>query len=109
VTSRSWRVAAGCLVFAAMARFAALLGPVYYRNLEFRSALEVVAAHPAASDDELRGAVLEDAARFRLPVRQDQVRVDRRENRLRIDVRYDVPVNLSVYSVDLHFHPAAGK
>jgi hypothetical protein len=109
VTSRSWRIAAGCLVFAAMARFALLLGPVYYRNLEFHSALELVAARPAASDDELRVAVLQNAARFRLPVSQDQVRVDRRENRLRIDVRYAVPVNLSIYSVDLHFHPAAGK
>jgi hypothetical protein len=109
MTSRPWRVAAGFLVFAAMARLAALLGPVYYRNHEFHSALETVAAHPSASDDDLRVAVLWNAARFRLPVRRNQVWVDRRRNRLRIEVRYAVPVNLSLYSVDLHFHPAAGK
>ena len=57
---------------------------------------------------DLRQAKTE-APRLGLGVQAGQVRVRRTEAGVRIEVRYAVPVDLSVYTVDLHFQATAGR
>ncbi len=107
-----WRVAAAAAIVVCLLAFAVLLIPVYYRNLQFARSLESIARESQTlgqSDDALRAAVVDRAARIGLPVQAGQVRLRRSPDRLRIEVRYMVPVELSVYSVRLHFHPSAER
>jgi hypothetical protein len=39
----------------------------------------------------------------------DNVRIQRTSDRVQIDVRYFVRVDLPLYTVDLHFYPGAGS
>ncbi|MBI3681538.1 MAG: hypothetical protein HY235_14230 [Acidobacteria bacterium] len=56
----------------------------------------------------LAAAVAERAARLGLRLTADQVRVYRSDAGAYIEGRYAVRVDLFVYTVDLHFRPAAG-
>jgi hypothetical protein len=110
VTPGRWlRVTAASAVLVALAAFAVALAPLYYRNLRFASALRELSGRPGEPDASLRAAVLERAARLNLPVREADVALRRSPGRVRIDVRYSVPVDLPAYSVNLHFHPIAGR
>jgi hypothetical protein len=61
------------------------------------------------SDDLLRTWVLERAHELELPVRPDNVKIDHSQDGMRIDVRYQVRVDLPGYTVNLHFYPGAGS
>lgn len=108
--SRLSRVLTGGAVLALLALFAILLLPVYVRNYRFERALKELAAESDATrapDEFLRVRVVDRAARLGLPIRPEQVKLERKAERVGIDVRYVVPIDLPLYSVDLHFHPAA--
>jgi hypothetical protein len=62
-----------------------------------------------AADQALRDKVLKRAGELDLPVKADNVQIDRLGDGLRIDVRYFVRVSLPFYTVDLHFYPGAGS
>ncbi|MGB9606204.1 MAG: hypothetical protein ACPL88_10060, partial [Bryobacteraceae bacterium] len=57
----------------------------------------------------IRARVVNRAAQLGLPVRSDQVRLDRSRGRLELEVPYVAPVDLGPYTVDLHFRPRAGQ
>lgn len=106
--ARWCRIASASLILLALAAFGILLVPVYYRNHQFQQSLnEVVRSSSQGPDEALRAAVVQRAARLGLPVRGDNVSLNRSGARLRIDVKYQIPVDLSVYSVSLHFHPSS--
>ncbi len=107
--TRLLRIAGGLLILFLLAGFAAAVVPVYYRNLEFTRALGQIAAVPAASDESLRAAVVGRAALLGLAVEPAKVELSRSGGRLRIEVRYKVPVDVALYSVTLHFHPVCEK
>ena len=107
-----WRIAAGVVVLAALAYFAAIFSPIYFHNLELQTyvaELAQAAENRGKSDDLLRTWVLDKASGLELPVKADNVRIERRGDGLRIDVRYFVRVTLPGYTVDLHFYPGAGS
>jgi len=104
-----WRWAAGTVVLGALLGFGVLLIPHYQRHAEFARALEGVVRQPELPEEILRARVLDQAARLGLGVQAGQVRVRRTEAGVRIEVRYAVPVDLSVYTVDLHFQATAGR
>jgi hypothetical protein len=107
-----WRIAAGVAVLAALAWFIALFAPIYFHNMELQRYVAEVALRPEnhdRPDDLLRSWVIEKAALLELPVRSDNIRIDRTGGRVRIDVRYIVRVDLPGYTVDLHFYPGAGS
>ena len=84
--------------------------PAYLLNLEFQRALAEIVERPATRttlDDMLRAEVVNRAARLGLPVRLEDVGVKRTDRRIEIEVLYVVPVELPLYSVDLHFRPRA--
>jgi len=107
-----WRWVAGTVVLVALMGFGVLLIPHYRRNAEFERALEGVVRQQAGQElpaDVVRARVLDRAAALGLAVRAGQVRVRRTESGVRIDVRYAVPVDLALYTVDLHFRARAGN
>jgi len=107
-----WRIAAGCLVLAAIALFALLFAPVYIRNLKLQNYVDAMThrvGNDKQSDDELRARILERAHQLDLPVKDDNVHIYRSTEGVRIDVRYAVTVHAPLYTVDLHFYPGAGS
>jgi hypothetical protein len=95
-----------------LAGFGVLLIPHYRRHRAFERALERVMIEPAgqaAPDGILRARVVNQAASLGLRVEDGQVRVRRTAAGVRLEVRYAVPVNLTLYTVDLHFRAATGR
>jgi hypothetical protein len=106
----AWRIAAGVTVLLLMLVLATRLVPPYARNLEFQNALTGVlqrATNSGGSDETVVKGVLEQAALLGLRVDPKDVHVRRAQGWLRIEVFYEVPVALPLYSVDLHFRPRA--
>jgi hypothetical protein len=106
----AWRIAAGVTVLLVMLVLATQLLPPYVRNLEFQYAMAEVLQRAIAShgsDETILQGVLEQAARLGLRVDPKDVRVRRAQGWLQVELRYEVPVGLPLYSVDLHFRPSA--
>lgn len=103
-----WRVGAGVGVLLALALVAGALTPPYFANMRFQRYLDEV-VETAASAEVLRAQIVSKAAQMDLPVRVGDVRVRRRETGFRVEIVYVVRVDLPLYTVDLHFHPAAGS
>ena len=107
-----WRVVAGCLVLAAIVFFGILFAPLYIRNFKLQNYVDELThrvENEKQSDDALRGLVLERARGLNLPVTEDNVRIYRSADGLRIDVQYAVTVTAPFYRVQLHFYPGAGS
>jgi hypothetical protein len=103
---------AGAAVLAILAFLAVRLIPIYVHNLELQQFVEKVAHRTAVaknSDDVLRTWVLDKAADVDLPVKADNVQIQRTGGAVRIDVRYEVRVDMPLYTVNLHFYPGAGS
>jgi hypothetical protein len=112
VTGSRWRLASGAAVLAVLALMGARLIPIYIRNLELQRYVEEVthrASAPTSPDDVLRTRVLDKAADLELPVKADNVQIQRSAENVRVDVRYVVRVDLPLYTVNLHFYPGAGS
>lgn len=106
----AWRIAAGAAVLLVMLLLAARLLPPYVRNLEFQNALIGVlqrAIDSKGSDEAILSGVLAQAARLGLSVNAKDVHVRRAQGRLEVEVVYEVPASLPLFSVDLHFRPRA--
>jgi len=102
------RTAAGAAALLLLILVAVRLVPAYWRNLEFQRALEHVAEAGLASgapDEAIRVAAVNAAARLSLAVGFEQVTLKRAQGRLEVQALYVVPVDLPLYTVDLHFRP----
>ena len=115
-----WRIAAAMAVVAALVALCSLFAPIYYRSYQFRAFLSTVPAQAqrlaaqggAPSDQAVLQLVISRAKDLGLPVRPEDVRVERMPpggTLRRIAVHYRVPVSLPGYSVDLHFNPQAAR
>jgi hypothetical protein len=109
-----WRIAAAVVTLTGLLLLAARITPIYLRNRQFDSAVSELAreqggrAQSDDADDALRARVVEKAQALALPVAAGDVRIVRRPDGTRIDVRYFVRVDLPGYTVDLHFHSGGG-
>jgi hypothetical protein len=107
-----WRIAAAGVLLAGLALFAILFLPIYFHNLQLQNFVADVAARAdsaSRSDDVLRTWVLDKAHELDLPIRPDNVKIAHSAEGMRIDVRYQVRVDLPGYTVNLHFYPGAGS
>jgi hypothetical protein len=107
-----WRIAAAVVLLAGLALFAILFLPIYIHNLQLQNFVADVAARAdsaSRSDDLLRTWVLDKAHALDLPIRPDNVTIAHTPEGMRIDVRYQVRVDLPGYTVNLHFYPGAGS
>ncbi len=106
------RIAAAVAIVAAFVALAALMTPPYLDNWELSQALDEVAHREDAAglnDEQLRAAAAQKAAELGVPVRPEQFSVARRPGGLRIEGRYQVRVDLWVYTVDLHLRARGGS
>jgi hypothetical protein len=111
-TVSNWRVGAGATVLLALVAMGARLVPIYVHNIELQQFVEDVAhraSAPASSDDILRISVLDKAADLDLPVKAENVQIERSPDSVKIVVRYVVRVDMPLYTVNLHFYPGAGS
>jgi hypothetical protein len=98
-------LAAGVAVLAVLIFLGVRLTPFYLRNVELQRFVEDVTHHSAAassSDDVVRTWVLNKAADLDLPVKAGDVDIERPAGSVRIAVRYQVRVDLPLYTVNLH-------
>lgn len=108
---RKLRLAAAAVLLFGLGYLGAKLLPLYLRNLEFQRSLTQFVEDAAVKqlpEPAVAAAAVDRAARLGLPVRMSDVRVVRGASGLRVSVRYTVPVDLTVYAVDLHFRAVAG-
>ncbi|HWC97279.1 MAG TPA: DUF4845 domain-containing protein [Candidatus Sulfopaludibacter sp.] len=95
-----------------MAGLLAAFTPIYLHDFQlqkFVGSLTQSVDSRTRPDADLRAAILQEAHSLELPVTADDVQIVRSSSRLRIDVRYLVPVKLPGYAVNLHFYPGAGS
>jgi hypothetical protein len=111
LNGQTGRVIAGIAVLVMLVLVGVLLIPPYIENFKLQRYLNDLDADEATARlpvDVIRTNVVNKAAALGLPVHGDDVRVTRSDDgALRIEVLYVVHVDMSVYSVDLHFRPGA--
>jgi hypothetical protein len=106
-SAHRWRMVAGVGVLVVLLIVGGALLPPYVDNMKFQRYLDR-AVERSPAPDILQAEILNRAAQMGLPVRAGDVRVNRTGNGLRVEIIYVVRVDLPLYTVDLHFHPAAG-
>jgi hypothetical protein len=115
-----WRIAAAAAVVIALLFVCAVFAPIYYHSYQFGGFIstiplrvqQLVVSGDAPSDRRVLGWVVSQAQALGLPVKPENVRLDRLapDGSLKeIAVHYSVTVSLPGYSVDLHFNPQAGR
>jgi Domain of unknown function (DUF4845) len=106
------RIAAAVLILVVCAVLGARFLPLYLDNMRLQSYVQEIAQNAESKtrpDEALRVEVLEKAASLGLPVKADNVHINRSNESVKIDVRYIVRVDFPLYTVDLHFYPGAGS
>ncbi len=83
------------------------LVPPYFDNMAFQRYLDS-AVPRATAQDALVADIVNKAAQMGLPVHATNIRVTHTGNGMHVDIVYVIRVDLPLYTVDLHFHPAAG-
>jgi hypothetical protein len=99
-------------VLVALVVMGVRLVPIYVHNIELQQFVEDLAHGgnaPSISDDILRTRVLDKSADLDLPVKADNVQIQRQPGSVHIVVRYAVRVDMPLYTVNLHFYPGAGS
>jgi len=105
-----WRTVAGIAVLIIMAALGVLLIPPYVENWKLQSFINDIAQDPDTVKkpvEVVRANIVDRAANLGLPVHTDDVHVTKSEDTLKIEVLYIVHIDLPIYTVDLHFRPAA--
>lgn len=99
----------GCLVGLVLLVLAALIAyrliPVKVRTADLRETVVDEAKSAGQHNDrEILGAIIIKAKLNELPVTEDNVRINRTSNYIRVDVDYTVPVEFPGYVYNWHFH-----
>jgi hypothetical protein len=105
------RLALAVLLLAVFVVVGVRLTPPFFENRQLQAYIEQVAASRESAAlplEVLRIRLIDKARRMGLPVRGDEVRVTRGPAGPSIDIRYVVPVEFYVSTIDLHLHARAG-
>lgn len=102
---------AGCLVglivFLVAVFVAYKIIPVKVRAAELRQTVTDEAKSAGTHNDErITKAILAVAEKERLPVTEDNIKIERRANEITMDVEYVVPIEFPgyVYNMKIHHH-----
>ena len=84
--------------------------PVYVENYQLQDYIQNqtpfwLADHSSA--EGIRKNIVAKAQDLNLPVAAEDVKVDANENRVSVAIDYNVPVDLKVYTLQLHFTPSS--
>ena len=107
-----WRTIAGFAVFLGLFADLSLLAPVYYRNYEFERYIKgqlQMNGTTAITDDGLRAELVTHARSLGLPLVPNDVHIQHRNGITELATFYKIQVDLGLYTVDLHFRPAASS
>jgi len=80
--------------------------PPYFHYYEFRDDLDEIARRNSfthRTDDEVRASVIQQASTLSIPLKEDQVKVNRNIDGMGISVHYQIHVDMIVHPVDLDF------
>lgn len=86
-----------------------VLGPVYYANYDFESAVKTEVSRAGAhflDDETITKDVLSLARRNEIPVKRENISVERFAGQIHINVHYTVPVDFIFFKRDLKFQIA---
>lgn len=84
--------------------------PVYVGNYELDDFIRQQTPYwltSRAPGPKIQKTILDKAQDLGLPVTEDQVKVEAPGNFVRVSIDYTVPVDLLVYTLNLHFTPSA--
>lgn len=103
------RRVAGIVVLLGLVAIGAVLLVPYRRNFQYQNALDDIVGK-ATNASALQAAAVDKAASLGIPLKASDVKVIPTPNGgFKVDVIYLIRVDVGVYAVDLHFHPAAEK
>jgi hypothetical protein len=100
-----WLAILGAMVFAGVK-----VVPVLINDFQFQDAMKTTARFASVNrqtPDDIRNALLKEAARSNLPLRKEDIRVTSVNGNVRIEATYSVTVDLALYQWTLNFHPTA--
>lgn len=101
-----------CLVGAAVYT-GWMVVPAFIANYRFQESIDdsarAAAVNSQRTDDEIRSAIYEEARELQLPLKPEDIKVERDGGDVRVSADYTVHVNLPVHPVDLDFHPSSKR
>ncbi|HYH00621.1 MAG TPA: DUF4845 domain-containing protein [Terriglobales bacterium] len=87
--------------------------PVYMSKYQFEEALDDAArtftVHTNKGEAEIRQSLFEEAQELHIPIRPEDIRIERMGNEVTISADYTVHVDLPIYPLDLDFHPSSKR
>lgn len=84
--------------------------PVFVHNYELQDHLRQVAIRATVertSTEAVQNSIIDFARDLDLPVTRESVKITHSGTRIIIDLDYRVPIDLKVYTLELHFTPSA--
>jgi YbbR domain-containing protein len=99
----------GILVVVAGFYLAVKLIPPYFNNYQFEDEVQnsaLMNSYSTKSIEEIQIALAKKAREYDIPLKPDQIHVERNGNELSIWTEYTIRVDLPGFPVSLKFHPA---
>jgi len=87
-----------------------ILLPPYINNYEFEDDVQneaLINSYSSKSDLDIRSTLAKKAADYGIPLKAEQIHVQRTGQELSIWADYSVHVDLPGFPLDLNFHPAS--
>ena len=87
-----------------------LIIPPYFKNYQLEDTIEQEArlnSYTAKTEEDMKSAVFRKAQELELPIRNEQIKVQRMGGTISITVEYTVHVALPFYPLDLRFNPSS--
>jgi bisphosphoglycerate-dependent phosphoglycerate mutase len=84
--------------------------PVYVNNYQLQDYIQSQTPYwlaQRAPAEGIQKAILVEAENLSLPVTAEEVTVEANQNIVRVKIDYNVPVDLKVYTLQLHFTPSS--
>lgn len=111
---KSWRTVLGLVILAGGVYVGYRLVPPYFNNYQFQDVVESEARMNTygavrRSDEELRATIVKKAAELDIPLRPEQVTIERNGTGYVITADYTIHVDLPLHPVDLNFHTSSKK
>lgn len=97
-------------IFAAMAFAAVKIVPIYVTNYQLQDSMQEEATYASVnrkSADQIRTELQKRLQDLGLTVDDKSIQVSSESGNVTISLEYTVPVDLTVYQLQLHFHPQA--
>jgi len=99
----------GLLLLVAGAYAAWILLPPYINNYQFQDDIQneaLINSYSSKSDQDIRNTLAKKAADYNIPLKAEQIHIQRSGSELSIWADYSIHVELPGLPLDLDFHPA---